>query len=157
MKINIIQVKDCKIVQIYKYSVSFVCLNFRLHQIIYEQKWGKRHSCKIQLSILSVREVMNYMLKFPARVNIQHFRNISRDVKHTHSETNYDHLIKIITPGKEGEKRHVRKYRPCLQPCIRAEHTACKIAKLFIPITSNTLHKCFLTLKWESLGFMIPT
>jgi len=47
---------------------------------------------------------MNYMLKFPARVNIQHFRNISRDVKHTHSETNYDHLIKIITPGKEGEK-----------------------------------------------------
>ena len=31
-------------------------------------------------------------------------RNIFRDVKHTHSETNYDHLIKIITPGKEGEK-----------------------------------------------------
>jgi hypothetical protein len=49
------------------------------------------------------------MLKFPARVNIQHFRNIFPDVKHTHGETNYDHLIKIITAGKEGEKRHVGK------------------------------------------------
>jgi hypothetical protein len=78
MKINIIHAKDWKIVQIYKYSVSFVCLNFRLRQIIYELKWGKRLSCKIQLSILSVREVMNYMLKFPARVNIQHFRNVFR-------------------------------------------------------------------------------
>jgi hypothetical protein len=47
---------------------------------------------------------MNYMLKFPALVNIQHFRNIFRDVKYTHSETNYDHLMKIITPGKQGEK-----------------------------------------------------
>ena len=48
---------------------------------------------------------MNYMLKFPVLVNIQHFRNIFHDVKHTRSETNYDHLIKVITPGKEGEKK----------------------------------------------------
>jgi hypothetical protein len=47
---------------------------------------------------------MNYMLNLPVMENIQHFRNISRYVKHTHSETNYDHLIEIIIPGKEGEK-----------------------------------------------------
>ena len=108
MKINRIHVKDWKIVRIYKYSVSFVCLNFRLHQIIYELKRGTSYPFKIQLSILSVGNVINYMLKFPALVNIQHFRNIFSDVKYTHSETNYDHLIKIITPEKEGRKRHVR-------------------------------------------------
>jgi hypothetical protein len=105
MEINRIHVKDWKIVRIYKHSVSFFCLNFRLYQIIYELKWVTRHSCKIQLRILSVREVMNYRLKFPALANIQHFRNIFRYVKHTHTQRNkLCPFNKIIIPGKKGEK-----------------------------------------------------
>ena len=86
---------------------------------------------------------MYYMLKFPVLVNIQNFRNIFRDVKHTRSETNYDHLIKIITPGKEGGKDTYAN----TGHVTRAEHTAWKITKLLIPVTSNTLHECFVTLK----------
>lgn len=94
---------------------------------------------------------MNYMLKFAALVNIKHFRNIFRDVKYTQSETNYDHLIKIITPGGGGVVLVGGGKDTCaniyLPPCIGAEHTARKIAKLFNPITSNTEHKCFITCK----------
>jgi hypothetical protein len=36
-----------------------------------ELKSGTCHSLKIQLGFLSVREDMNYMLKFPALVNVR--------------------------------------------------------------------------------------